>query len=72
MFTLTPVPATNFPPTLCAVGRALLLSLLFPAFAVPDTPGIGVEVNEEMAKRQAFKYWEAPHWHRRDGSYTNW
>jgi galactonate dehydratase len=46
--------------------------LVGPTFAVPDTPGIGVEVNEEMAKRQAFKYWEAPHWHRRDGSYTNW
>jgi galactonate dehydratase len=41
-------------------------------FAVGDTPGLGVEVNEELAQRQAFKFWEAPHLVRRDGSYTNW
>ncbi|MBT5142351.1 MAG: mandelate racemase/muconate lactonizing enzyme family protein [Gemmatimonadetes bacterium] len=39
---------------------------------VPDTPGLGVEVNEEKAAAQAFEFWEAPHLHRRDGSYTNW
>jgi galactonate dehydratase len=39
---------------------------------VPDTPGLGVEFNEELAQEQAFKFWEAPHLHRRDGSYTNW
>ncbi|MBC7236688.1 MAG: mandelate racemase/muconate lactonizing enzyme family protein, partial [Chloroflexi bacterium] len=53
---------------------------LFPAqpqlegawYRVPDTPGLGVEFNEELAQRQAFKFWEAPHLHRRDGSHTNW
>ncbi len=39
---------------------------------VPDTPGLGVEFNEERAKAAEFKYWEAPHLRRRDGSYTNW
>jgi galactonate dehydratase len=39
---------------------------------VPDAPGLGVEFNEELAQEQEFKYWEAPHLRRRDGSYTNW
>jgi galactonate dehydratase len=41
-------------------------------FPVLDTPGLGIEVNEELARKQAFKFWEAPHLHRRDGSFTNW
>jgi len=41
-------------------------------FTVPDTPGLGVEFNEEMAQSHDFRYWEAPHLHRRDGSITNW
>jgi galactonate dehydratase len=41
-------------------------------FPVPDTPGLGVEFNEELAGQQTFKFWEAPHLHRRDSSYTNW
>ncbi len=53
---------------------------LFPAqaqqdgafFVVPDRPGLGVEVNEEYAQKQAFQFWEAPHLRRRDGSLTNW
>lgn len=39
---------------------------------VPNTPGLGVEFNEELAKQQKFKLWEAPHLKRTDGSYTNW
>ena len=39
---------------------------------VPEGPGLGVEFNEELAKEQEFKFWEAPHLHRHDGSYTNW
>ena len=35
-------------------------------------PGLGVEVNEELIKKQSFKFWEAPHLRRRDGSVTNW
>jgi galactonate dehydratase len=41
-------------------------------YPVPTTPGLGVDFNEELAKEMAFKFWEAPHLHRRDGSYTNW
>lgn len=43
-----------------------------PRYLVPDAPGLGVEFNEERAKAAEFKYWEAPHLRRRDGSYTNW
>ncbi len=39
---------------------------------VPDTPGLGVEVNEAALTREPFRFWEAPHLHRRDGSHTNW
>ena len=39
---------------------------------VPEGPGLGVEFNEELAREQEFKFWEAPHLKRRDGSYTNW
>jgi galactonate dehydratase len=41
-------------------------------FPVPEGPGLGIEVNEELVKAQSFRFWEAPHFHRRDGSYTNW
>jgi galactonate dehydratase len=43
-----------------------------PRLLIPDTPGLGVEVNEEYIRQQEFKFWEAPHLRRRDGSYTNW
>ncbi len=39
---------------------------------VPDTPGLGVEFNEALASGQTFRFWEAPHLHREDGSLTNW
>lgn len=39
---------------------------------VPETPGLGVEFNEELAGKQTFRFWEAPHLHRLDGSVTNW
>ncbi|HVX81242.1 MAG TPA: mandelate racemase/muconate lactonizing enzyme family protein, partial [Devosiaceae bacterium] len=41
-------------------------------YRVSDAPGLGVEVNEELIKKQSFKFWEAPHLKRRDGSVTNW
>ena len=41
-------------------------------FPVPDGPGLGVAFDEELAKRQEFEFWEAPHLRRRDGSHTNW
>jgi galactonate dehydratase len=43
-----------------------------PRLLIPDTPGLGVDVNEELVAKQAFKFWEAPHLRRRDGSHTNW
>jgi galactonate dehydratase len=48
------------------------LKLQGAGIAVPDVPGLGVEVDEEYIKRQSFKFWEAPHLRRRDGSVTNW
>ena len=42
------------------------------AFPVPAEPGLGVDCNEAYLQQQSFKFWEAPHLHRRDGSYTNW
>lgn len=41
-------------------------------FPLPTKPGLGVTFNEDAAKKHAFSYWEAPHWQRRDGSFTNW
>jgi galactonate dehydratase len=41
-------------------------------FPVLETPGLGVDVNEEWVKAQSFQYWEAPKLRRRDGSHTNW
>ena len=42
------------------------------AIPVPDGPGLGVEVNEELVTAQTFKFAESPHLRRRDGSHTNW
>ena len=41
-------------------------------YEVSDAPGLGVEVNEDLIKKQSFKFWEAPHLKRNDGSVTNW
>jgi galactonate dehydratase len=41
-------------------------------FVVPNTPGLGVEFNEALARTKAFAFSEMPHLHRRDGSHTNW
>ena len=42
------------------------------AYPVGDAPGLGIEVDEEAVKAQSFRFWEAPHLKRRDGSVTNW
>jgi galactonate dehydratase len=42
------------------------------AYPVPDTPGLGVEVDEERFRREPFRFSEPPHLRRGDGSYTNW
>ena len=41
-------------------------------YPVPSTPGLGVDVNEEIIKELEFKQWEATHLQRTDGSITNW
>ena len=41
-------------------------------YDVSDAPGLGVEVDEALVKKQSFKFWEAPHLRRADGSVTNW
>ena len=41
-------------------------------FPLPTAPGLGVEFNPDAAADYAFERWEAPHWKRREGSYTNW
>ena len=41
-------------------------------YDVTDAPGLGVEVDEALVKKQSFKFWEAPHLRRTDGSVTNW
>jgi galactonate dehydratase len=41
-------------------------------YPVSDAPGLGVEVNEDLLAKQSFKFWEAPHLRRVDGSVTNW
>jgi galactonate dehydratase len=41
-------------------------------FPVPETPGLGIEVNEAVLRREVFRYAEMPKLRRRDGSFTNW
>jgi galactonate dehydratase len=41
-------------------------------YEVGDAPGLGVEVDEALIRKQSFKFWEAPHLRRTDGSVTNW
>ena len=43
-----------------------------PNFPVPTAPGLGIEVNEELAARSEYRPAEPPHLRRRDGSFTNW
>jgi galactonate dehydratase len=42
------------------------------SFPVPEAPGLGVEFDEKLAQSQSWKFWEAPHLRRQDGSVTNW
>lgn len=50
----------------------LMLDLTGDAFPLPTSPGLGVEFDPTAAADHPFQPWEAPHWQRRDGSYTNW
>ena len=39
---------------------------------LPDAPGLGIDFDETIAQQHSWKFWEAPHLVRRDGSVTNW
>lgn len=41
-------------------------------YPVSDTPGLGIEIDEDRLTHEAFRFWEAPHLKRPDGSVTNW
>ena len=41
-------------------------------YPVNPAPGLGIEVNEAALVKESFRFWEAPHLKRRDGSVTNW
>jgi galactonate dehydratase len=41
-------------------------------YPLPTAPGLGVEFNEAAVADHPFEFWEAPHWQRHDGAYTNW
>lgn len=43
-----------------------------PRYKVPDTPGLGVEVNEDLLKECEFQKHDIPRLIKRDGSVTNW
>jgi galactonate dehydratase len=42
------------------------------SFPVPTAPGLGIDLDEKLAQSQTWKFWEAPHWRRRDGAVQNW
>jgi galactonate dehydratase len=48
------------------------LSLHGANFPVPTGPGLGIEVDEKVLRREIFRYAEMPKLTRRDGSFTNW
>ena len=41
-------------------------------YPLPTEPGLGIEVDERVASGQQLRHWEAPHFRRKDGSYTNY
>ncbi|WP_372574292.1 mandelate racemase/muconate lactonizing enzyme family protein [Ruegeria jejuensis] len=43
-----------------------------PVYVVPDAPGLGVEVDEDVARAVIPDHVESPHLRRPDGSVTNW
>jgi len=47
-------------------------SLVADRYPVPEGPGLGVEVDEELLATKTFRFCEPPHLHQRDGSFTNW
>ena len=42
------------------------------SFAIPNDPGLGVEVDESLLRSGAMRRWNPPMLRRSDGSHTNW
>jgi galactonate dehydratase len=42
------------------------------SFAIPDRPGLGIEVDERQLGKDGFRHWNPPMLKRKDGSHTNW
>jgi hypothetical protein len=51
--------------------RCPCLSLHGANFPVPTGPGLGIEVDEKVLRREIFRYAAMPKLTRRDGSITN-
>jgi galactonate dehydratase len=49
-----------------------MLELNVDRYPLPTAPGLGVEFNEDAIADNPFDMWEAPHWQRPDGAFTNW
>ncbi len=47
-------------------------ALVADRYPVPEGPGLGVEVNEELLAKRTFRLREPPHLHQCDGAFTNW
>ena len=43
-----------------------------PFLKLPDTPGLGIDIDESALDALTFTYWEAPRLSKPDGSFTNW
>lgn len=41
-------------------------------YKVGQTPGLGIEIDEDAASQHDFRFWQPPTLKRRDGSVTNW
>lgn len=69
----------TFEPPVAALPPDPALDVLFPlrphldgtGFPVLDTPGLGIEFNEELASQQVWTFSEQQRLRRRDGSHTN-
>ncbi|GMV80803.1 MAG: galactonate dehydratase [Planctomycetota bacterium] len=48
------------------------LAFKAPHYAVPEVPGLGVDVREDALKDHPFKPWQAPLMQRPDGGFNNW
>jgi galactonate dehydratase len=62
------INSANYPPELFPVIPTFEQDRII----LSESPGLGVEFNEEAALDYGFEYWECPMYTRRDGAFTNW